>query len=65
MSAHLERIARIGRAGIRCAAARLPTHMGIGVAWGPAALDTSGNAVDAAVAFGREAVAAGLDSLWS
>lgn len=38
--------------------------MGIGVALGPAALDTSGNAVDAAVTFGREAVAAGLDSLW-
>nr|WP_280236154.1 TIGR03564 family F420-dependent LLM class oxidoreductase [Nocardia cyriacigeorgica] len=34
------------------------------MAIGPRALDTSDNAIDAAVALGREAAAAGLDSLW-
>ncbi|MEU2257997.1 TIGR03564 family F420-dependent LLM class oxidoreductase [Nocardia xishanensis] len=38
--------------------------MSIGVALGPSALDTSENAVDTAVEFGRRAAAAGLDSLW-
>ncbi|TQM26098.1 TIGR03564 family F420-dependent LLM class oxidoreductase [Nocardia bhagyanarayanae] len=38
--------------------------MSIGVALGPSALDTSENAVDAAVDFGRQAVEAGLSSLW-
>ncbi|WP_280273349.1 TIGR03564 family F420-dependent LLM class oxidoreductase [Nocardia wallacei] len=38
--------------------------MSIGIAVSPFALDATGNAVDAAVAIGREAAGAGLSSLW-
>ncbi|QIS11060.1 TIGR03564 family F420-dependent LLM class oxidoreductase [Nocardia arthritidis] len=38
--------------------------MTIGIALSPFTLNNSDNAVDAAVAFGREAVAAGLSSVW-
>ncbi|MEV6322109.1 LLM class flavin-dependent oxidoreductase [Nocardia sp. NPDC051787] len=38
--------------------------MSIGIALSPLALDTTGNAVDAAVALGGTAAAAGLSALW-